>query len=274
MREQPEAEALARECAPLIRAEVAALLATLREGGDSLWTAPSQCQGWAVSDVAAHLAGAFRGHDAATRHVVAGRQQEHLDPSSPQTRQRNEEMAALPRPGVLAALDDGARRYTAYLDGLDATALSAPVPFPFGSLSVAMVAGVLLNEAVIHHWDIRQPRDPDARITPAAVPTLVGIAVPGLPLMCSGPKTDGTWQLDVDAPTGGPVTLRVQDGQASSERGAATNPDVRVAIAGEALPLLVWGRLEVPGALAAGRMRVVAGDQGRALALQQMFPGG
>jgi uncharacterized protein (TIGR03083 family) len=274
MREQPESETLARDCVPLIGAEVAALLATVQNGGQSLWTSPSYCEGWAVSDIVAHLAGAFRGLDAATRDVLAGRQPEHLDPQSPETVRRNQEMAALPRPDVLAALDDAARSYTAYLDSLDDAALSTPVPFPFGPLPVVMVAGVLLSESVIHHWDIRQPRDPDARITPAAIPTLVSIFVPGLPLMCSGPKTDGTWQLDVDAPTGGPVTLRVQDGQVSSERGEAASPDVRVAIAGEALPLLVWGRLDVPAALAAGRMHIVAGDRARALALQQMFPGG
>jgi uncharacterized protein (TIGR03083 family) len=274
MSEQPQPEALARQCSPLIQAEVAAMLATLRQGGDRIWSSPSQCDGWTVGDVAAHLAGAFRGLDTATRDVLAGRQPEHLDPASPESVKRNQEMAALPRDDVLAALDDAAHRYTVYLDGLDAGALSAPVPFPFGPLSVAMVAGVLLSESVIHHWDVRQPRDPAAQLTAAAVPTLVSIMVPGLPLMCSGPKTDGTWQLDVDAPTGGPVTLRVQDGQLRSERGAAANPDVQVAIAGEALPLLVWGRLDVPAALADGRMRLIAGNRALALALQQMFPGG
>jgi uncharacterized protein (TIGR03083 family) len=274
MREQPQPDTLARECTTLIRAEVAALLAQLREGGDALWAAPSYCQDWAVKDVVAHLTGAFRALDGATHAVLAGRQPEHLAPDSAEAAQRHHALAAQPRHAVLAALDEAVHRYADHVEQLDSGALSAPVPFPFGPLPVSTVAGVLLSEAVIHHWDVRQPREPAAPLTPAAVPTLVSLLIAGLAVICTGATTDGTWQIDVDAPTGGPVTLRVRDGQPSSERGAAATPDAHVAISGEAFLLLIWGRLDVSAALADGRMRLVAGDRSRALALQEMFPGG
>jgi uncharacterized protein (TIGR03083 family) len=274
MQGQPQPEAFARECTALTRAEVAALLDTLRRGGDALWDAPSYCEGWTVRDTAVHVVAACRAFDAGTRGALAGQQPELPDPDSAEGAQRDRALAAQTRDQVLAALDEAARDYADYFDGLDSAALDAPFQFPFGPLPVWMVTGVFLDECVIHHWDIRQPRDPEARITPAAVPALVSFFVPGFSMLCTGAKSDGVWQLDLEAPTGGPVTLRVQDGQASAERGAAARPDVQVAIAGEAFPLLVWGRLDVAAALAEGRLRVVAGDRARALALQEMFPGG
>jgi uncharacterized protein (TIGR03083 family) len=265
-------EAFARDCTAQIRSEVAALLATVRAGGAALWDAPTYCQGWAVKDAVAHVVTAIGVHDGNTRAALAGRPPELL--GAERAAERNQALAAQPREEVLAALDAAARRYAELLDGLDAAALETPVPLPFGTFSVAAIAMIVLDEVVIHHWDIRQPRDPDARLTPAAVPLLAVGLLPAIGLLCRGPKTDGIWQLDVDTPTVGPLTLRVQGDQATVERGAAAAPDVHVAIAGEAFPLLLWGRLDVAAALAGGRLRLLAGERARALALQQMFPGG
>jgi hypothetical protein len=138
---------------------------------------------------------------------------------------------------------------------------------------VWLVATVVFNEIVVHHWDIRAAREPDARLNPEAVPLLIAFSLRGVPLLGRGEKTDGTWQLDVEGPGGGPVTLTVAGDQASAQHGPAARPDARVALDGDALVRLTWGRLDMAEALASGRVRV-DGDRERALALQRLFPGG
>jgi putative sterol carrier protein len=109
-------------------------------------------------------------------------------------------------------------------------------------------------------------------VSPESVPLLVTMALGRLATLGRGEKTDGTWQLDVEGPTGGPVAVRVQSDQVSVERGPATNPDARLTLDGDAFVRLAWGRLDLPQAIAAGKVRV-EGDRDRALALQRLFCG-
>jgi uncharacterized protein (TIGR03083 family) len=266
----PPPDELVHDLNRVARAETAALVGELRAGGDAAWSAPAHCSGWAAKDTVAHLVRACELQLGFLRAGVEGRAPAPFDPAQMQAIET--ELAAQPRDELLARLERSQAAFASYTDGLDVNALQRPVQMPFGTIHAWQVPMILLDELVVHHWDIRAPQNPDARLTPEAVPALVLFIGASMPMLALGEKQDGTWQLDVDAPTGGPITLRVQNGQVSVQPGPAPAPDVRLALDGDAFVRLIWGRLDLPAAIASGRVRV-QGDRERALALQRLYPG-
>jgi hypothetical protein len=139
---------------------------------------------------------------------------------------------------------------------------------------VWQLALVRMNELVLHHWDIRAAQQPALPVDSEGVPLALDMSLGGAQIMAThGEKIDGTWQLDVTGPGGGPVAVRVQGDQVTAQRGMAPAADVRLGLASEALLRLMWGRLDLGAAIDEGRVRL-DGDRARALALQRLFPGG
>jgi uncharacterized protein (TIGR03083 family) len=267
---EPPIEATVREANRVSRAEVAALAAELRAGGDAVWDAPSYCKGWAVKDAVIHTVRAVLLLGGGIRATLSG-QPANFDPAQAQA--LDAQLAAQPREMVVAELERAHGDFADYVDGIDVAALPFPVQLPFGTFPVWQMVVVVLNEIAIHHWDMRAGLDPGAQVNSEAVPILVSMAIQSVPLLAHGEKRDGTWQLDVDAPTGGPLVLKVAGDKATMEPGSAASPVARLAMDGEAFVLLLWGRLDLAKAIDSGRVRV-DGDRGRALALQPLFPGG
>jgi uncharacterized protein (TIGR03083 family) len=263
-------EAMVRQFNTVGRAEVDAILATMRAGWDAAWSAPTACEGWVARDIVIHLIGATQFFLTMTRAVVEGTPPPALDPAQLEARQ-----AALRQwshDQLLSELQRSRAEYSSYLEGLSTEQLETPMEI-FVTLPAWQFDGVLLNELVIHHWDLRAPQEPDARLRPEAVPLLVQVHRGDLTLLATGEKPDGTWQLDLAEPASGPVTIRAQGGQVAAQPGPASNPDARLALTPEAFLRLVWGRLDLAAAIDRGEVRV-QGDRDRALALKQMFRGG
>ena len=270
MNAQPPPNVMARSINDLVRSETATLVSELREGGDAAWNAPAFCKGWVAKDAVVHLIVGNGMFDAALDASLNGTPPAAPDPAQSEARVAG--LNAQSREQLLAQLERQIVEYTNRFDALDAATLQRPVVLPFTTLPLWQFPGLRLNEAAIHHWDVRAGRFPDARITAGVVPYLVGMLVPAMPMLAGGEKVDGTWQLDVDTPTGGPLTLRVQNGTVQVERGPAPNPDVRLTLDGDAFIRLVWGRLDLAAAIDSGRVRI-EGERERALALQRLFPG-
>lgn len=270
MTEQPPIETIVRDSNRVARAEVQALVGELRAGGDAAWNAPTACKGWAAKDVVAHVAGAIYFFSGATHAALDGQPTPPFDAGQAQAAAA--ELLAQPAPAVLNVLAERNEDFCEYLDSLDVAALPTAVPLGFMTLPVWQVAVARLNEVAIHCWDVRVVREASARIQPDAVPLLVPGNVELASVLAQGEKTTATWLLDVDGPAGGPVTVRVQGDQVAIERGAAPSPDARLALDGEALLRLLWGRLDLGAAIDSGQVRL-DGDRAKALALQRLFPG-
>jgi uncharacterized protein (TIGR03083 family) len=268
--EQPPLDAVVRSIIEAARDELAALVREQRAGGEAAWNAPTYCPGWQARDVIAHLRMVPAVYEDQLRPVVAGRPQPPFELE--RARALTAQFAALPREELLADLERAYAADFAFYEGLDAAVLERPVALPFGTVPLGYTAAVRLNELAIHHWDIRAGLDPRARLTPEAVPLLATILTMAVGALAHGEKTDGTWQLDVDAPGGGPLTLRVQGDQVSAVPGPAERPDARLALDGDAWVRLGWGRLDLAAEIERGRVRV-EGDRARALALQRLFTG-
>ena len=267
---EPPIEAIVRDAIRVGRGDVAALAAEVHAGGDAVWDAPSYCKWWAVKDAVVHVIGAINFLGGSIQAVLSGQPAPAFDPE--RAGQPDAQLLAQPRELVLIELQRVYDEFAEYVEGLDVAALAFPVQMSFGTFQVWQLVLVILNEIVIHHWDVRVGEQPDARLNPEAVPALVGLGIGGVGLLGHGEKADGTWQLDVDAPGGGPLTLRVQGDHVTAQPGSAASPVARVAMDGETFILLLWGRLDLAQAIDSGRVRI-DGDRGRALALQRLFPG-
>ncbi|HEY7064431.1 MAG TPA: maleylpyruvate isomerase family mycothiol-dependent enzyme [Chloroflexota bacterium] len=271
MAEQPPIETIVRESNRAARAEAQALVSELRAGGDAAWNAPTACADWAAKDAVVHLILAISFHSAATHAALDGQPPPALDPEL--ARSATAQLHALPRDAVLDMFTERNEDYCEYLDSLDVAALPTPVDLSYHTFPVWQLALVRLNELLLHHWDVRAGRQPDARLDSDGVPLALDLSLGGAGLLAThGEKTPGTWQLDVQGAGGGPVIVQVQDEQASARRGTAERPDVRLALAAEALLRLFWGRLDLGAAIDGGQVRL-DGDRGKALALQRLFPG-
>jgi uncharacterized protein (TIGR03083 family) len=268
--QQPPLDVMVRHIIQAARDELAVLVQEQRAGGEAAWNAPTYCPGWQAHDAIAHLRMVPAVFEEQLRPIVAGTPPPPFDPERP--RALVARFAALPREELLADLERAYAEDFAFYEGLDAAVLERPVPLPFGTLPLGHTAAIRLSELAIHHWDIRAGVDPRARLTPEAVPLLAAILTMAVGALAHGEKTDGVWQLDVDAPGSGPLTLRVQGDQVSAAPGRAERPDARLALDGDAWVRLGWGRLDLAAEIERGRVRV-EGDRARALALQRLFTG-
>ncbi|HLH21127.1 MAG TPA: maleylpyruvate isomerase family mycothiol-dependent enzyme [Chloroflexota bacterium] len=271
MAEQPPIETIVRDSNRVSRAETQALVGELRAGGAAAWEAPTACPGWAAKHAVAHLVQALWFFNAATHAALDGQPPPPSEPALMDAAVA--QLVAQPRESVLGLLAERNEAYCEYLDSLDVAALPAPVDLTYMVLPLWQLALLRMNELVLHRWDIRAARQPDAPVESEGVPMALEMSLGGAQIMAThGEKTDGTWQLDVAGPGGGPVTLRVQGDLVSATRGTAPGADVRLALASEALLRLLWGRLDLAMAIDSGRVRL-DGDRAKALALQRLFPG-
>jgi uncharacterized protein (TIGR03083 family) len=269
--EQPPIETIVRDSNRVSRAEVQALIHELRTGGDAAWNAPTRCPGWAAKDAVAHIVQAITLLNALTHAALDGQTLPPFDPA--QAAAASAQLLAQPRELIWSVLSERNEDYCEYLDSLDVAALPTPVNLTYAVVPVWQVALVRMNELILHHWDVRAGRQPDARVESEGVPLALDLSLGGATLLAThGEKTPGVWQLDVTGTGGGPVIVRVQGDQVSAQRGTAPSADVRLSMASEALLRLMWGRLDVAAAIDSGHVGV-DGDRGKAVALQRLFPG-
>jgi uncharacterized protein (TIGR03083 family) len=266
----PPPEVLVRNVNALARAETAAIVGELRAGGEAAWMAPTACSEWVARDVVVHLVGAAQAMLGNARAALEGRPAPSDDPAAIEARLAP--LRQLSGEALLAELERAGAEYAAYLEGLPPEQLAQPVAGAGITLQAWQWDGIYLDELVVHHWDLRVPQTPDARLTADAMPFLVPMFLQALPLLAIGEKTDGTWQLDVAGPTEGPVTIRVSGDQVTAQPGPASNSDARLGLEGEAFLRFIWGRLDLPAAIDSGYVQL-QGDRDRALALQRIYPG-
>ncbi|HLI26818.1 MAG TPA: maleylpyruvate isomerase family mycothiol-dependent enzyme [Chloroflexota bacterium] len=252
------------------RAEAASIAQELRAGGEAAWSAPTACAGWTARDVVAHLVFGVEIFQAYTEAYLEGRASPSVTLAARAERQAA--LAARPREALLDELEHLTDQFARLLDAQPAAALERPVPLPFGQFPFWWMSTGRVNELALHHWDLRAPREPDARVASAALPFIVPTNLAAVPLLARGERQDGVWQLAITDMATEPRTLRVADGQVDVTAGPSADARCTLRLDGDALVRLLWGRLDLARAIDTGRVQV-AGDRDHALALQRLFPG-
>jgi uncharacterized protein (TIGR03083 family) len=231
---------------------------------DIHWDDPVRCAGWAVGDLAAHLAGASRGQAEGLRRATAGSADlAVLDPPAGRD----------PR-ALLGALKDGRDQLLAALRGLTPQAMGGVVPLPFGLLPAPVALQVIALEYGFHRNDLdwalgsQVPLGEDMSTALLGIlPGLLPILAAGSPVGPPGVAPAGPTSFRLLAP--GARLLAAHAGQAWSIGPDAGNDPVSCEIRGDdsSIALFVMGRVgtDHPG--------ISVTDVPAARAFKQYFPG-
>ena len=248
--------------------ESARLAQALQGWPEGRWQLPTYCPGWKAADAVAHLA---TGGDFYAQVIAAGRQGEPQLPWGVRDAAgfRAERAAAIQKlidggpSALLAGFQRGAAKLQEVFASLRAADLSKVAWHPRGLVPLGSWVGMRLNELVIHDWDIRQPHETPARLTPTAVPALLTV----LPEMHAQFFT----QRLADGPDGVHVlragdtawAFRIQGKTVTYLAQAPTTYDTCLSADAESLILLSMGRADVAAKRQSGAL-AVSGDATKA----------
>ena len=271
MTETGSPEARVRAVGLVLRKQLQTLGAELGALDAAGWGAPSWCDGWAVQDVAAHMA---ESNDRFFQIVSAALQNGPVPEFTPASRaERQAAVKARGGKAIVTQLQE--RGYATFdlLEGASGEALGRTVTVPAGTLSLAQIAPQRLSECTLHSWDIRYGRDAAATLDAAAVPLLLDGIIAAAPRLASkgaAMAQQAVYRIELTGSGAGDVTLAIGDGALKANRGAPAESVVTLRMPAEAFIRLVWGRLDLATAVGAGAVEVV-GARERALELGRVF---
>jgi uncharacterized protein (TIGR03083 family) len=255
----------------VIRAQLGAIGEELRALDAAGWDAPSWCEGWAIKDVSAHMA---ESNDRFYRIVSAALEGAPVPDFT--AAERAERQAAVKGQGsaeIVRQLQARGNATFDLLEGASVEALARTVTVPAGRLTLLEVAPQRLNECTLHSWDIRYARDRDTTLDEAAVPFLLDRVIAAAPRFGgrgAAGASGATYHIQLGGPSADAVTLAVADGVVTATRGASDRADVTLRMPAEAFIRLVWGRLDLVGAIDAGTVEV-EGSRDQAHDLGRLF---
>jgi uncharacterized protein (TIGR03083 family) len=146
---------------------------------------------------------------------------------------------------------------------------------PASLLPVRMVADLRLTELVMHGWDIRSRFEPEAHLAPESLPAFLELMA-GAFRWAFWPGTQRSSSVRYRFEVTGPIPLKtdivVEGEQARLEPGESTQANVTFRCATEPFVLLLYGRLTLPHAIAAGRI-TAEGETGLIPTFAQWFRG-
>lgn len=244
--------------------DLAAIVERLDGLADADWNAPVRCQGWQVTDLAAHLAGAACGQADGLRRAAGGTTGlARLAPPAERD----------PR-SLVAALKDGQDRLLSALRALPPAALDGAVPLPFGLVPAAVALQIVPLEYGFHRNDLAWALGDAEALSEDMAATLVGI-IPGLlPMLAAGspvhhPGARPAGPVSFRLVTPGARFLASYDGEAWSVTADDDRTAVTCEISGDDAPvaLFVMGRID------ASDPSLAVSDPGAARAFKQYFPG-
>jgi len=163
---------------PVIANETARMVQTFRSWPQSYWSRPTYCPGWSAADAVAHLA---TGGDFYAQVLTSGRSGEPKFPwgaSSP-AEVREARQAAVKKlldggpAAILAGFEQAGAKLQAVLESLQEGDLTKVALHPRGRIPIGSWIGMRILELSAHDWDIRQPHETHAHLSPTAVPALL-----------------------------------------------------------------------------------------------------
>src|SRR5262245_46811692 len=165
---------------PVVAAQSTHMVHTFRAWPQTYWSRPTFCPGWSASDAVAHLAS---GGEFYAEVISAGRSGTPQLPwgASTITEFRAARQAAVQKliaAGPAALIEGFARsaaRLQEVLESLQEADLSKVAWHPSGLIPIGSWIGMRLIELGAHEWDIRQPHEAQAHLSPIVLPALVEV---------------------------------------------------------------------------------------------------
>ena len=239
------------------------------EWSESDWQRDTFCDGWVAADAVAHL---VTGADFYTQVIESGRTG---TPDKPWGVTNLEEfraargdagkklMAAGPT-ALLQAFSDSAAALQSVLESLQDGELSELAWHPRGLVPIRGWIGMRIIELGVHEWDIRQPNETDAGLSPTVLPGLLEV-LPDMQAQFLGQRAGadltGTFGFHAGDKAWG---IRLQDGTASYLPQVPSNCDAGLYADAESMILLTMGRVGLEAKQASGSLSVTGdADKGQ-----------
>jgi len=256
---------------PVIAHETAHMGQSFRSWPESYWSRPTYCPGWTAADAVAHLA---TGGDFYAQVITSGRNGEPKfawGANSP-AEAREARQAAVQKlldggpTALLAGFGQAGAKLQAVLESLQETDLAKVALHPRGRIPIGSWIGMRILELSAHDWDMRQPHETHAHLSPTAVPALLS-AMPELQGQLLGLRVteglDGVYTLRAgDAAWG----FTIQGKTVTPLQGAPRECDVGLSTDAESMILLTVGRADVTERLQSAALTITGNvEQGKRL---------
>jgi uncharacterized protein (TIGR03083 family) len=274
----------------LLQAETERITRYLRALPSEAWSRQSACEAWQVRDVVAHMAG---GAEFYASNVTRGLQGDTSPgPGRPPAGTGKAAMVseAVAKRAIASRESLGEQLLAtfeaanAHLNHLLATLppeqQDTPCYHPGGIVPARNFADLRLKELSMHDWDIRSRLEPEAHISPAALPIILGAVADSL---ASGSLRWAFWPGErltqpvryrfalTDANVPQPDVVVEGDGMRLEPAGES-RADVTLQCDAETYVLCMYGRVQLDAAMRTGQVRVT-GDPALVTAFSQWFKG-
>jgi uncharacterized protein (TIGR03083 family) len=256
---------------PVIASETACMAQAFRNWPQNYWSRPTYCPGWTATDAVAHLA---TGGDFYAQVITSGRSGEPKFAwgANSLAEAREARQAAVQKlldggpAAVLAGFEQAGAKLQAVLESLQEADLTKVALHPRGRIPIGSWIGMRILELSAHDWDIRQPHETHAHLSPTAVPALLS-AMPELQVQLLGLRVteglDGVYALRAgDAAWG----FTIQGKTVTPLQGAPRECKVSLSTDAESMILLTVGRADVTEKLQSAALTITGDvEQGKQL---------
>ena len=256
---------------PVVAHETARLVQAFRNWPQDYWSRPAYCPGWMVADAAAHIA---TGGDFYAQVITSGRSGA---PTLPWGARNPEEFRVARQAAgqklldggplaVVEGFEQGGARLQAVLESLQEADLTKVALHPRGPIPIGFWIGMRILELSVHDWDMRQPHETQAHLSPTAIPALLG-GMPEIQLHLLERRLtaglDGVYVLRAgDAAWG----LTIHDKTVTYQAAAPVVYDACLSTDAESLILLTVGRADVSEKLHSAALTITGNaEQGKQL---------
>lgn len=163
---------------PVVAHETARLTQAFRSWPQSYWSRPAYCPGWTAADAVAHIA---TGGDFYAQVITSGRSGAPKFPwgaSNPEESRAARQAAGQKLldggpSAMVEGFEQGGARLQAVLESLQEADLAKVAVHPRGLIPIGLWIGMRILELSVHDWDMRQPHETHAHLSPTAVPALL-----------------------------------------------------------------------------------------------------
>jgi maleylpyruvate isomerase len=257
----------------VIANETARMVQAFQSWPQSYWSRPTYCPGWTAADAVAHLA---TGGDFYAQVITSGRSGEPKFPwgaHSPAEVREARQVAVKALldggpPALLAGFEQAGAKLQAVLESLQEADLTKVALHPRGQIPIGLWIGMRILELSAHDWDIRQPHETQAHLSPTAVPALLS-AMPELQVQLLGARLteglDGVYALRAgDAAWG--FTIQGKTVTPLAQVPAPGACDTSLSTDAESMILLTVGRADVAEKLQSAALTITGNvEQGKQL---------
>lgn len=264
-------DAQVRDRIAVVASQTALMAQAYGEWSEADWQRGTFCSGWTAADAVAHL---VTGADFYTQVIESGRTGK---PGKPWGVTNVEEfrvargdagkkLTAAGPAAVLQAFSDSGAVLQDVLESLQEQELRELAWHPRGLVPLEGWVGMRLIELGIHDWDIRQPHESDAGLSPTVVPALLAV-LPDMQTQFLSQRA-GDDLAGMFGFQGGDASwgIRLHGGAASYLPEVPSDCDACLHTDAESMILLTMGRADLEAKRASGALTVTGdADKGRQL---------